>query len=198
MDVTFSFPTLEIPQDGPSLRPDSGPAIILIGMAGAGKSTIGPILAERLNWPYLDIDTLLQRKFTLTPQNLLDFVGPDTYCVVEEELTLGISPGPRVIATSGSVIYSSASLTHLKQLGTLVWIDPPLETLLQRLTTHPDRGLIRRYPNQPLDELIHERRSLYAQCADLTYHPTHKQPLQQASEILSRLGWGFYTVTTSY
>jgi shikimate kinase len=141
--------------------------IVLIGMPGCGKSTIGVLLAKLTSRAFLDTDLLIQ---TVEGRTLQDIVDQDGYMAlrkIEEAILLGLDCRNNVIATGGSAAYSSRAMAHLRSQGTFVFLDVDLTTLESRINDFATRGLAKS-PSQTLADLFTERRALYQAYADLT------------------------------
>ena len=143
--------------------------IVLIGMAGAGKSTVGRALAKQLNCSFVDTDNLIEETQGLPLQKVLDTLGPTAFRQVEEQVLLAIKQKNHIIATGGSAIYSDAGMAHLKQSALLIFLDVPLETLQQRVGNFSSRGVVKA-KNQSFTQLFEERLSLYNTHADHIIH----------------------------
>ncbi len=141
--------------------------LILIGMPGAGKSTVGVLVAKYANLGFLDTDLLLQAREGRPLQQIVDQDGYLGMRAAEERLVLSLTCQHQVIATGGSVVYSEAAMQHLQSLGRLFFLDLPLSELLLRLTDLDTRGLVRR-PGQSLADLYAERLPLYRRYAEIT------------------------------
>lgn len=141
--------------------------VILIGMPGAGKSTVGVILAKLTSRGFVDTDILIQSH---TDRSLQDIVDKDSHLAlrrIEEEVILQLNLSNHVIATGGSAVYSPAAMTHLKSNGVAVFLDVDIDTLQSRVHDFDTRGLAKR-PDQGLTDLFEERYPLYARYADIT------------------------------
>ena len=141
-------------------------SVVLIGMPGAGKSTIGVLLAKRLAMGFIDTDIYLQEVEGLTLQAIVDGQGYGELRRIEERVLCSLEPEHAVIATGGSAVYSKKAMAHLKQLGRVVYLQVSLEEILTRVVDIATRGLARQ-PGQTLEDLFHERESLYEQFADV-------------------------------
>jgi shikimate kinase len=142
-------------------------SLILIGMPGAGKSTIGVLLAKALAKDFVDTDVLIQLQQSKTLQDIVDTQGYLKLREIEEQMLLNIHYPNHIIATGGSAVYSEKSMQHLRHFGQIVFLDVALEELAARLNDFDSRGLARK-PNQSLAELYDERRALYQKYANIT------------------------------
>lgn len=140
--------------------------VILIGMPGAGKSTIGVLLAKILGYKFIDSDLLIQEQEGCLLKEIIAHKGLDGLIAVEERVNAGIDTSRTVIATGGSVIYGDKAMQHLKSIGTIVYIKLSYETIASRLVNIRGRGVVMR-PNQTLEDLYKERCPLYEKYADL-------------------------------
>jgi shikimate kinase len=141
--------------------------IVLIGMPGSGKSTIGVILAKLTGRDFIDTDVLIQTTLGRTLQDIVDTQGHMALREVEELVLLKLDCRNHVIATGGSAVYSHAAMTHLKSNGIAVFLNVALPVLEARIHDYETRGLAKR-PDQSFDELFEERSSLYRKYADVT------------------------------
>lgn len=141
--------------------------IVLIGMPGSGKSTIGVMLAKRLSYGFVDTDILIQLS---EHRPLQDIVDSDGYMVlrnIEERIILDLNCHRQVIATGGSAVYSQKAALHLQALGTIVFLNVNIDTLLSRISDMKTRGIARR-PDQSFEDLFAERSALYKKYAEIT------------------------------
>jgi shikimate kinase len=136
-------------------------------MPGAGKSTVGVILAKRTARGFLDTDVLIQLVERRSLQQIVDAEGYLALRRIEERVLLGLACEGHVIATGGSAVYSPGAMEHLRSIGVVVFLDVDLPTLERRVTDLATRGLSRR-PDQGLADLFKERRPLYERYADAT------------------------------
>ncbi len=139
--------------------------IVLIGMAGAGKSSVGVQLAKELNLHFVDVDTLIEESQHASLQKLLDDHGVTAFRKLEEKVILTMQQQNHVIATGGSAIYSEAGMAHLKQSSIFILLDVPLPVLQQRVGNFGSRGLVKS-ANQSFEQLLKERLPLYQKHAD--------------------------------
>jgi shikimate kinase len=140
--------------------------LALIGMPGAGKSTLGVLLAKRTARSFWDTDLLIQQAEGEPLQQIIEERGVNSFRRVEERIVLGLDCSSCVIATGGSVVYSEAAMEHLGRLGQRIYLDVPLPELEQRLGDLDKRGVIRG-AGQDLEDLLAERRVLYERWADI-------------------------------
>ena len=141
--------------------------IVLIGMPGAGKSTVGVVLAKTIGMQFIDTDILIQERTGRKLQEILDQDGPDAFKRIEEETILSLHPRRAVIATGGSVVCSEAAMAHLKSIGVVVYLKIGYDEMVKRLRNSTTRGILL-LPGQSLREMYEERVPLYERYADLT------------------------------
>ena len=162
------------------------PNVVLIGMPGAGKSTVGVVLAKRLGLAFIDTDVLLQARQGRRLQALIDSGGLAAFRRLEEELLLDLEAAGTVIATGGSAVYSEAGMAALGRRGTVVFLDLPLAELTARVRDMDSRGMVID-PGQSFAELFRQRLPLYRRHAVLTIDGRNKSVEEMAAEIVSRL-----------
>ncbi len=160
--------------------------IILIGMAAAGKSTLGRRLASRLDWAFVDTDLLLEAWWGAPLQQIKDHLGLEAFMRAEAEQILRLHIRQSVIATGGSVVYSDPAMEHLGSLGRIVYIESSYATIARRLTNPLSRGLAIG-PGQTLKDLYDERAPLYERFAQLTVCTDQASPDQSCSAIIESL-----------
>ncbi|GGY71083.1 shikimate kinase [Marinobacter zhanjiangensis] len=141
--------------------------LVFIGMPGSGKSTVGVLIAKRLGLGFVDTDLLIQQEEGRTLQEIVDQDGYQALRRIEERVLLNLNVENHVISTGGSAVYSDAAMAHLKTGGTVVFLDIPLDVVVERIGDHSLRGISRR-PDQSLSELFEERFALYTRYADVT------------------------------
>jgi len=159
--------------------------IVLIGMAGAGKSTVGPLLAERLKYQFVDTDDLIVDSRAVSLQQLLDSLGMERFRALEEEILVAINVKAHVIATGGSAVYSRLGMTHLHDIGLIVWLDVSLPELEARVRNLTSRGLVNP-DGGSFAQLYQQRFDLYRKYADLRIDCTGKGVLRIAEEIVEK------------
>ncbi len=140
-------------------------SITLIGMAGAGKSTIGKRLAKLLDLNFLDGDIIIEERINQSIQNFLDKHGGKEFTKIEEKVLLSINFNKTILATGGSAILSDNAMKFLRKESEVIFLDVTYENIAERILNLSERGLVRR-PNQSLQETYNERLSLYRKYAD--------------------------------
>ena len=161
--------------------------IVLIGMAGAGKSTVGQALAEKLHYDFLDTDQLIESQHQQTLQAILDETGYLGLRDAEEHSLLSIKAKHAVIATGGSAVYSVKAMHHLKRHAHVVYLDVSLSTVIARIGDYSQRGLAKP-AKQTLASVFEERCALYQQYADVSINANALSPADVAKAIVSKLG----------
>lgn len=141
--------------------------IILIGMPGAGKSTIGVLLAKALGKAFIDTDLLIQAREGRLLQEIINEEGIEHFLTIEAEVLMSIQTVNSVIATGGSAIYSDRAMDHLKQNGIIVYLKLTYEDIERRINNLTSRG-IAIAKGKTLFDLYQERTPKYEQRADLT------------------------------
>lgn len=140
--------------------------IILIGMPGAGKSTIGVLLAKALGYKFIDSDLLIQEQAGCLLKDIIKEKGLEGLIDIEERVNASIEAERTVIATGGSVIYGAKAMQHLKSIGKVVYIKLSFESIASRLGNIRQRGVVMRQ-GQTLLDLYNERCPLYEKYADI-------------------------------
>ncbi len=141
--------------------------IVLIGMPGVGKSTVGVVLAKVMGYQFVDADLVIQEKERKLLCEIIEEVGADGFIEVENRINSRIEAHHAIIATGGSVVYGKEAMTHLKEIGTVVYLKLPYEELNQRLKDIKGRGVVLK-DGQTLRDLYEERVPLYEKYADIT------------------------------
>lgn len=140
--------------------------IVLIGMPGAGKSTVGVILAKVLGYNFIDSDLLIQEQEKLKLADIIALKGLKGYLAIENQVNRDIVVSNCVIATGGSVVYCPEAMEHLMNMGIVVYIKLKLNTIKGRLNNIRQRGVVLS-EGQTLDGLYDERVPLYENYAHI-------------------------------
>ena len=141
--------------------------IILIGMPGAGKSTIGVVLAKKLGYEFIDSDIVIQNRYKKILQELINEYGTDGFEKIENDVNKSLNPQNSVIATGGSAIFGKEAMELFDSRGTVVYLNLPYEEIEQRLGNLEERGVTIK-KGQTLKDLYNERTPLYKKYANLT------------------------------
>lgn len=158
--------------------------LVLIGMPGVGKSTIGVLLAKELSRAFLDTDVLIQSQEGRRLREIIRDEGMDAFRAMEERYILTIDCSEHVIATGGSVVYSEAAMKHLRANGILVHLTLPIAVLEKRVGDLDARGVVRA-ESQDLRELLDERLELYAAYRDVAIDCSEKDHEQVVRAVLN-------------
>ena len=148
--------------------------IVLIGMPGVGKSTVGVVLAKNMGYSFVDSDLLIQEREGKLLHEIIEERGLDGFNEVENQVNASIQARRCVIATGGSVVYGVQAMEHLKEIGIVVYLSLPCEELAERLGDLNERGVSIR-PGQSLADLMWERTPLYERYADVTINCENRQ-----------------------
>lgn len=140
--------------------------IVLIGMPGVGKSTVGVILAKVLGYQFLDADLVIQEKEGKLLREIIEEVGTDGFIEVENRVNASLDCTRTIIATGGSVVYGAEAMEHLKEIGTVVYLEVPYSIIEKRLSDIKGRGVVLK-DGQTLYDLYTERTLLYEKYADV-------------------------------
>lgn len=158
--------------------------IILIGMPGCGKSTVGVLLAKALGTGFIDTDLIIQVQQRNTLQRLIDLNGLDGFKRFEENALLSVSEeADMVIATGGSAVFCEKGMRHLKRNGICVYLDLPVYDLQVRLANIKTRGIACRR-GESLEEIMAERTPLYNRYADFKVDCADKSCEQIVEKII--------------
>lgn len=141
--------------------------IVLIGMPGAGKSTVGVVLAKRLGFQFVDSDLVIQDKYGKLLHELIEEHGVEGFWKIENDVNASLNMRKSVIATGGSAVYGEEAMEHLRQIGIVVYLQLPFAEVEERLGDLNARGVTLR-PGQTLADLYAERIPLYEKYAHVT------------------------------
>lgn len=141
--------------------------IILIGMPGSGKSTVGVLLAKTLGFDFVDTDLLIQKETGERLCEIIEKEGAERLAEIEEEICKNLLCDKTVIATGGSAVLSRDAMFHFSGMGKIVFLDVDLATLSERVGDLDERGVVR-HKGQSFENLFEERLPLYRKYADIT------------------------------
>jgi shikimate kinase len=161
--------------------------IVIIGMPGAGKSTMGVILAKTLGLKFVDTDIAIQERTGRLLQAIIDEDGPDAFMKCEEETCLSLRCRGTVIATGGSAVFSEKAMEHLKEDGVVVYLRISCEEMVRRLGNITTRGIVL-VKGQGLREMYDERIPLYERYADITIDCTGDHFEDCVGTVIGELG----------
>ena len=141
--------------------------IILIGMPGSGKSSLGVVLAKKIGFGFIDSDLVIQEREGMTLERIIEKHGDAGFIQIENEVNCSISPHHTVIATGGSAVYGKEAMEHLRQIGTVIYLKLDYADIDRRLSDIKGRGVVLK-DGQTLKDLYDERVVLYEKYADIT------------------------------
>lgn len=165
--------------------------IVLIGMPGAGKSTIGVVLAKSLGLQFVDTDLQIQNETHRLLQDIINKNGLDIFLSIENDVILHNVYSESVIATGGSVVYSQTAMAHLTQNSLCIFLSVPYPELEKRLDNITTRG-IAMGQNQTLLDLFKERQPFYEKYADITIDCSSKTVESIVTDIVTQLNKASY------
>ncbi len=160
--------------------------LILIGMPGVGKSTVGVILAKLIGYRFIDTDLVIQQHENKLLKDIIDSEGIDGFLEAENSIVSGISCENSVIATGGSVVYGKKAMEHLCDIGIVVYLKLDYRKLRYRLGNIKNRGVVIR-KGQRFYDLYAERCPLYEKYADITVDETGKNIEKTVEKIIECL-----------
>lgn len=160
--------------------------IVLIGMPGVGKSTIGVVLAKNLGIAFQDSDIVIQQVEGKKLQQLIEERGQEGFLEIEDRVNASINPKAAVIATGGSVVYCDNAMNHLNEIATICYLKLSYESIEERLGDLKERGVVLK-EGQTLRNLYDERIPLYEKYANMTIECENKNIREIVMEIAKRV-----------
>lgn len=160
--------------------------IVLIGMPGCGKSSLGVVLAKALGYRFIDSDLLIQEREKRLLSEIIEQDGLDGFKKIEEQVNASIAVSKTVIATGGSVVYGPEAMKHLEEIADIVYLKLPLEEIDSRLGDLNQRGVAVK-PGQTLEDLYEERVPLYEKYADIIVDIYHMDIRNSVARVISYL-----------
>lgn len=162
--------------------------IVLIGMPGVGKSTVGVILAKILGYQFVDADLVIQERHGKLLKEIIEDEGVEGFVKVENDVNKSLNPHKAVIATGGSVVYGKEAMEHLSQIATVVYLKLDYGSLTRRLGNLQKRGVVLK-DGQTLRDIYNERTPLYEKYADIIvdeHRCTIEKTVQKVIEQLTK------------
>ncbi len=140
---------------------------IFIGMPAAGKSTVGVVFAKKLGLNFIDSDILIQEKTGKKLHEIISESGREAFSEIEDNVNAGICGDHMVIATGGSVVFHENAMNHLREIGTVIYLETTPEDLALRIGDLDERGVVHK-PGETIADIYEERRPYYEKYADIT------------------------------
>ena len=163
--------------------------VVLIGMPGAGKSTIGVLLAKTLLKEFVDTDLIVQKKCQMSLCDLMERDGVEGFIKRENEIIAECDFENSVVATGGSAVYGKEAMEKLKKDGMVVYLSIPVEELERRIRNIHTRGVAMK-EGTTLYDLFEERKALYEKYADITVDCVGLTAEESVNKIAEKLGFG--------
>ena len=160
--------------------------IVLIGMPGSGKSTVGVLLAKIIGYGFLDSDLLIQASEGKKLYEIIRDNGAEYFNAAENRVNSEIIADNTVIATGGSVVYGNKAMQHLKEIGTVVYLKVPLPVIENRINNIATRGVVMK-AGETIEDLYNQRTPLYEKYADITVECNDTSLTQNAEKIAKAL-----------
>ncbi len=159
--------------------------LILVGLMGAGKSSVGRLVAQQLGIPFVDSDIEIERVSRMTITELFAAYGEDEFRALESRVMKRLlKGGPRVVSTGGGAFINDRTRRHIKKGGLSVWLKADLDVLWDRVNKRDTRPLLKtENPKQTLESLMNARYPIYAE-ADLTVLSRDVRKEVMADEVL--------------
>lgn len=160
--------------------------VVLIGMPGAGKSTIGVVLAKSLGYKFIDSDIVIQEKEGRLLHEIISDVGDEGFRNIENNVNASIDVTKTVIATGGSAVYGKAAMEHFGEIGKIIYLKHSYKEIKHRLGDLNKRGVTIK-EGQTLRDLYDERVPLYEKYADVVVDCSCKNIREIVNDIRVRL-----------
>lgn len=156
--------------------------VVLIGMPGSGKTTVGKLLSEQTGLPFLDTDALIESGESRRLAEIISQYTAEGFRKIESTYVQSIQLAGSIISTGGSVCYSADAMQHLSSVGKIVWLDVSPEELEKRITNAFDRGVLIE-PGTSLADLYASRFPLYKKYAQIKIDASLLTPREVVSQI---------------
>ena len=161
--------------------------IVLIGMPGVGKSTVGVVLAKALGYNFVDADLVIQQQTGKLLCELIAEHGTEGFLEIEDEANSRIEGHKAVIPTGGSAVYCANAMEHYKEIATVLYLSVSYETLEERLGDLKNRGVVLN-DGQTLKDLYDERTAYYEKYADVTVNEEGLSIRETIDAVKEKLG----------
>lgn len=161
-------------------------SVVLIGMPGVGKSTIGVVLAKNLGISFIDSDLVIQERKEKKLHELIEEYGMEGFLDIEGAVNASLNPKAAVIATGGSAVYREEAMQHLSEIAVICYLQLSCESIAERLGDLEERGVVLK-EGQSLEELYAERTPLYEKYASMTIDCEGKNIREIVFEIAKRI-----------
>jgi len=160
--------------------------IIFIGMPASGKSTVGVVVAKRLGYGFVDTDLLIQAQEKKLLKEIIAEVGNDGFLQIENQVNRDVNVEKCVISPGGSVVYCEEAMNHFKEIGVIIYLKVPFDTINQRISNAKNRGVVLK-EGQTLKNLYDERTALFEKYADYTVSEEGLSLEETIDEVLELL-----------
>lgn len=170
--------------------------IVLIGMPGVGKSTVGVILAKELGYQFVDMDLVIQKEEGKLLREIIAEVGAEGFIQVENRINAAVEAEHSILATGGSVVYGEEAMEHLRSIGTIVYLEVDYAVISKRLADIKGRGVVLK-EGQTLYDLYKERTPLYEKYADIRVSETGLDIEQTVQKLVEKLNFFNNTIQKS-
>lgn len=157
--------------------------IIFIGMPASGKSTVGVVVAKRLGYEFIDTDLLIQKQEKRLLKEIIADIGNEGFLAIENQVNRDVQAEHAVISPGGSVVYCQEAMEHFKEIGSIVYLKVPFETIERRISNAKSRGVVLK-EGQSLRDLYEERTRLFEKYADYTISENSLDLEETIDEVL--------------
>jgi shikimate kinase len=163
--------------------------VVLVGMMGSGKSTVGRLLAARTGWPYVDNDQVLRRLSGSTPRRILDELGEAELRRLESAALWAAleTPSPCIVAAAAGTILDPANRRRLRDAATVIWLRASVVVLARRAVGAEHRAWLDGDAAEWFAANSAARDPLFEEVADVIVDTDSRSPSETADEILARL-----------
>ncbi|MFZ0664770.1 MAG: shikimate kinase [Acidimicrobiales bacterium] len=170
-------------------RADEVPRVVLVGMMGSGKTTVGKLLAQRLGGQFADSDEEIESSRGMTIAQIFETDGEEGFRRIESEVLLSLlaRDGPDVVAAGGGAVLSEANRDAMRDSSTVVWLRTGVATLAARVGSGDTRPLLAGRALERLEEINREREEIYAPVADVVVDTDDLPPESVTESVLEAL-----------